>query len=213
MPSESTMTREDAMQLLSQLADGELDELSTRRVLAQIDDQPELREVWARWHAIRQGARGGRPQRVDLTIADGVRAVLEQGGSRAPQRSLQAVLARFRPFAVAATVACLGVLIGQQWPAPEESLSLAAGSAVPTVRSMPVMPIANSTTNQLLPASYGDRSSSTLPKQVAVEGLYHELARQRLEAYSATHAARGALHTPATFMTGALAADDNRDEQ
>lgn len=201
------------MQLLSQLADGELDELSTRRVLAQIDDQPELREVWARWHAIRQGARGGRPQRVDLTIADGVRAVLEQGGSRAPQRSLQAVLARFRPFAVAATVACLGVLIGQQWPAPEESLSLAAGSAVPTVRSMPVMPIASSTTNKLLPASYGDRSSSTLPKQVAVEGLYHELARQRLEAYSATHAARGALHTPATFMTGALAVDDNRDEQ
>lgn len=213
MPSESTMTREEAKQLLSQLADGELDELSTRRLLAQIEEQPELREVWARWHEIRQGARGGSPQRVDLRIADGVRATLEEGSSRAPHRSLQSTLTRFRPFAVAATVACLGVLIGQQWSAPEEPVALAAGSAVPTVRSMPVMPIANSNGNQLLPASYGDRSSVTLPKPIAVEGLYHELARQRLEAYSATHAARGALHTPATFMTGALAADDNRGEQ
>jgi sigma-E factor negative regulatory protein RseA len=201
---QDTTTREDYDALLSRLMDGDLDEFSVNRLLKRMDEQPSLRSTWHRYHVNRELLLGSETTVSSLNVADRVREELQQAGVR-PQRR-QHWIKTLRPFAVAASVACVGVLVGlqvQQTANPQTGSAIAS-SAVPTVRSMPVMPL-DSAGLQAIPASFGQTQIMRAPAPVPVEGLYQELARQRLELYSNQHATAGALHSPVTLMTGTLA--------
>lgn len=190
-------------ELLSRLMDGDLDEFSTNRLLKRLDQQPSLRATWHRYHLNREVLLGTSASAPGLSIADRVREELIHTGARPLRR--QYWFKALRPFAVAASVACLGVAVGLQVQQDTNSQSATiASSAVPTVRSMPVMPL-DSAGLQAIPASFGQTQVMRSPASVPIEGLYQELARQRLELYSQQHATAGALHTPVTLMTGTLA--------
>lgn len=206
----SVANKQDAAQgseydeLLSRLMDGDLDEFSMQRLLKHVGENEAMRATWQRYHVNRQLMLGANLAPPALSIADRVRDELELRGGRPVRQS--AWLKQLRPLAVAASVACLGVVLGSQWQesATQQNMPSIAASAVPTVRSMPVMPL-DSVGLQAIPASFEQSQTLRSPTPVPIEGLYQELARQRLELYAGHHAAAGALHTPTTLMTGTLA--------
>lgn len=63
---------------LSAIMDGEGNELELRRVLKTLDDSPELGDVWRRYHLTRSALRRERDTVVDIDIASGVMAAIEQ---------------------------------------------------------------------------------------------------------------------------------------
>ena len=197
-------------ELLSRLMDGELDELGLARLFKMMDQNPSLREKWLRFNSTRLHIQGAHLSSPSLSFANRVRDSLQ---GRKQRRSLRRVMAPLKPFAVAATVACIGVLVGQQLTQRTTQPLALAGSPVPIVRSMPVIPFLEQGSVSVVPASFGQSAAVSAPSEVPVESLYQELARQRLEAYSGVHAVRGALHTPVTLMTGSLARADSRSEQ
>jgi hypothetical protein len=197
-------------ELLSRLMDGELDEVGLARLFKMMDQNPSLREKWLRFNSTRLHIQGAHLSSLSLSFANRVRGSLE---GRKQRRSLRRVMAPLKPFAVAATVACIGVLVGQQLTQRTTQPLALAGSPVPIVRSMPVIPFLEQGGVSVVPASFGQSAVVSAPSEVPVESLYQELARQRLEAYSGVHALRGALHTPVTLMTGSLARADSRSEQ
>jgi len=197
-------------ELLSRLMDGELDEVGLARLFKMMDQNPSLREKWLRFNSTRLHIQGAHLSSPSLSFANRVRDSLQ---GRKQKRSLRRVMAPFKPFAVAATVACIGVLVGQQLTQRTTQPLALAGSPVPIVRSMPVIPFLEQGSVSVVPASFGQSAAVSAPSEVPVESLYQELARQRLEAYSGVHAVRGALHTPVTLMTGSLARADSRSEQ
>ena len=197
-------------ELLSRLMDGELDEVGLARLFKMIDQNPSLREKWLRFNSTRLHIQGAHLSSPSLSFANRVRDSLQ---GRKQRRSLRRVMAPLKPFAVAATVACIGVLVGQQLTQRTTQPLALAGSPVPIVRSMPVIPFLEQSSVSVVPASFGQSAAVSAPSEVPVESLYQELARQRLEAYSGVHAVRGALHTPVTLMTGSLARADSRSEQ
>jgi negative regulator of sigma E activity len=197
-------------ELLSRLMDGELDEVGLARLFKMMDQNPSLREKWLRFNSTRLHIQGAHLSSPSLSFANRVRDSLQ---GRKQRRSLRRVMAPLKPFAVAATVACIGVLVGQQLTQRTTQPLALAGSPVPIVRSMPVIPFLEQGSVSVVPASFGQSAAVSAPSEVPVESLYQELARQRLEAYSGVHAVRGALHTPVTLMTGSLARADSRSEQ
>lgn len=197
-------------ELLSRLMDGELDEVGLARLFKMMDQNPSLREKWLRFNSTRLHIQGAHLSSPSLSFANRVRDSLQ---GRKQRRSLRRVMAPLKPFAVAATVACIGVLVGQQLTQRTAQPLALAGSPVPIVRSMPVIPFLEQGGVSVVPASFGQSAVVSAPSEVPVESLYQELARQRLEAYSGVHALRGALHTPVTLMTGSLARADSRSEQ
>lgn len=197
-------------ELLSRLMDGELDEVGLARLFKMMDHNPSLREKWLRFNSTRLHIQGAHLSSPSLSFANRVRDSLQ---GRKQRRSLRRVMAPLKPFAVAATVACMGVLVGQQLTQRTTQPLALAGSPVPIVRSMPVIPFLEQGGVSVVPASFGQSAVVSAPSEVPVESLYQELARQRLEAYSGVHAVRGALHTPVTLMTGSLARADSRSEQ
>jgi len=197
-------------ELLSRLMDGELDEVGVARLFKMMDQNPSLREKWLRFNSTRLHIQGAHLSSPSLSFANRVRDSLQ---GRKQRRSLRRVMAPLKPFAVAATVACIGVLVGQQLTQRTTQPLALAGSPVPIVRSMPVIPFLEQGSVSVVPASFGQSAAVSAPSEVPVESLYQELARQRLEAYSGVHALRGALHTPVTLMTGSLARADSRSEQ
>jgi len=197
-------------ELLSRLMDGELDEVGLARLFKMMDQNPSLREKWLRFNSTRLHIQGAHLSSPSLSFANRVRDSLQ---GRKQRRSLRRVMAPLKPFAVAATVACIGVLVGQQLTQRTTQPLALAGSPVPIVRSMPVIPFLEQGSVSVVPASFGQSAAVSAPSEVPVESLYQELARQRLEAYSGVHALRAALHTPVTLMTGSLARADSRSEQ
>lgn len=210
LESNTTQGAVSGDELLSRLMDGELDELSLMRLFKMMDHDPALREKWLRLNATRMSLHGASMAAPSVSFADRVRDRLQD---RKPARLRWPSLEALKPFAVAATVACIGVLVGQQFTLSTAQPAALAGSPVPTVRSMPVMPLREQGGVSVVPASFGQSEVVAPPVAIPVESLYQELARQRLEAYSGVHAVRGALHTPATLMTGSLAWADSRAEQ
>ena len=63
---------------LSAIMDGEGNELELRRVLKTLDESPELGDVWRRYHLMRSALRRERDIVVDMDIASGVMAAIEQ---------------------------------------------------------------------------------------------------------------------------------------
>ncbi|MFT7288611.1 MAG: sigma-E factor negative regulatory protein RseA [Halieaceae bacterium] len=173
---------------LSAMVDGEAQDLELRRLLRDVDGQPELRDRWYRHHLVRSAMLG------DVVVhapgfAESVRAAidaepaLEQEAGANWRRAVGS-------FAVAASVAVVVVLGGQQ-------LALTAGSgSADTIARITPMPVGVVNTVGAVPvrASYGTRALPTL--QPADRTAYRELARQRLKRYSQEHAEHASLNTP-----------------
>ena len=176
---------------LSALMDGEANELELQRVLSGMGDDVELRQTWSRYHAVRDAAAGHTAD-LSLDISERVRDALARESSAGSVGKIQQFLKPIASFAVAASVAAVVVVGGQQISQIADSGSnpgantLAGGvSAVGLVNSIGAMPVQ---------ASYGNQGVPVL--QPAARTAYRELARQRMEKYMQEHAEHAALNSP-----------------
>ncbi|KUM44884.1 sigma-E factor negative regulatory protein [Pseudomonas sp. EpS/L25] len=71
------MSREALLESLSAVMDNEADEFETRRVLAEVSKDPELRATWSRYAMVSAVIRG-EPMMPNLDIARGVTSTLER---------------------------------------------------------------------------------------------------------------------------------------
>ncbi|MDQ7915131.1 RseA family anti-sigma factor [Pseudomonas sp. 102515] len=71
------MSREALLESLSAVMDNEADEFETRRVIAEVSKDPELRATWSRYAMVSAVIRG-EPMLPNLDIAKGVTATLER---------------------------------------------------------------------------------------------------------------------------------------
>lgn len=136
---------------VSQLLDGELDEMERHRVLRELDGNGELRGAWERYHVIRAALRKELSSAGHCRIADRVAAHLHGesaqesasvpagGPRRAPSRVSQA--ARWiGGFAIAASVATVAIFnwapVAPTVSAPAQTASVAP--AAPAVKPVAV---------------------------------------------------------------------------
>ena len=62
---------------LSALMDGELDEMALRRTLNQLDDEPELKQTWSRYHLQRDTIKGDISAFSTLDISGAISAAID----------------------------------------------------------------------------------------------------------------------------------------
>lgn len=178
---------------LSALMDSEANELEIERVLAQANDDGELRATWIRYNLVRHSLQGHELPRADWDISDRVRSALPD---KAPADNgigfRQRVLRPLTSLAVAASVAATVVIGGQQLaqvgggPGYEPSRTVATG----------VSPVGYFNTGgaTAVPASYGTQALPVL--RPATRTAYNELAQQRSNRYLQEHVEQAALNTP-----------------
>ncbi|MEH6570776.1 MAG: sigma-E factor negative regulatory protein [Halioglobus sp.] len=192
----SEKMQETLRESLSALMDGEANELELQRLMGGIADNPELRGTWTRYHAVRSalgaqeftGLSMDVSQRVRDALADSAPvALLDQSGGR-----MQRFFKPMASFAVAASVAAVVVVGGQQISQIGDAGSYSSGNTVAAGAS-PVGLI-NSLGAVPLQASYGTQRRPDL--QPAARTAYRELARQRMEKYMQQHAEHAALNSP-----------------
>ncbi len=101
-------------ELLSQYLDGELDELSTRRVSQRLGSEQELRATFARMTAVDQRIKQvfNAPEQVPAHIA----AMLASAPAAQPRRAMQWAFA-----AAASVAAAAGLMLTLQWQQPESA--------------------------------------------------------------------------------------------
>lgn len=179
---------------LSALMDNEANEIELARILANSDDDV-LRQTWSRYHLIGTVQRGESlgPVPVPGDFAAQVSAVISVEGAAKTHsaRGIQGVLRPLVSFAVAASVAAVVVVGGQQL----NSLD-ADNTDVPTALAGNVSPVGMVNTLGATPvnASYG---TQPLPsRQQANQQLYRDLAGKQLQRYLPQHAQQAALNSP-----------------
>ncbi len=177
---------------LSALMDGESNELELQRVLSGVGDNLELRQTWLRYHAARDAVAGHTTADLALDISERVRDALAAETDVRTAGKIKQLLKPIASFAVAASVAAVVVVGGQQISQIADNSSnpgantLAGGvSAVGLVNSIGAMPVR---------ASYGNQGVPVL--QPAARTAYRELARQRMQKYMQEHAEHAALNSP-----------------
>ncbi len=140
---------------VSQLLDGELDELERHRVLRELDGNGELRGVWERYHVIRAALRKELSSVGHCRIADRVAAHLHGESAPesasvpagAPRRVRQGRVRQaarwFGGFAIAASVATVAIL---NWGpvAPTASAPAQTASVAPTAPAVKPVAVASS---------------------------------------------------------------------
>jgi len=193
--------RSVAEEALSALMDDESSELELRRLLKSGDSDPDLKQQWFRYNLART-AMHGEDVTFDSGFAARVRAVLDaepeqqqfdQQGQREPAERAGWIQS-LGSFAVAATVACVVVIGGQQLA----SVDSENAESVARVAPIPVG-VVNTTGAVPVQASFG---STALPAlQPADRTAYRELARQRLRRFSQEHAEHASLNTPQGMLT------------
>ncbi|MEH6581929.1 MAG: sigma-E factor negative regulatory protein [Halioglobus sp.] len=177
---------------LSALMDDEANELELQRVLSSLGEDAELRQTWVRYHAARS-AMGGQPvQDLSMDISGRVRDALADPGEGQKTGTFQRMLRPLASFAVAASVAAVVVVGGQQLSQLAEGDTYMAAnnqfggvSAVGFVNSVGATPVR---------ASFGTQGVPVL--QPAARTAYRELARQRMQKYMQEHAEHAALNSP-----------------
>ena len=172
---------------LSALHDDEAHELELRRLLRDLDrgddESREVTDAWYRLQLARSAMQGEQPVPAVDFLARVHAAIDAEPEAATPAPWRRAV----GSFAVAASVAALVVLGGQQL-----GISGGAGEGE-RVASLPVGVV---NTNGAVPvqASLGARAVPVL--QPADRTAYRDLARQRLRRYSQEHAEHASLNTP-----------------
>jgi len=195
--------RQEIGEALSALADGEANELDLQRVLREVAEG-EVLATWSRWHMAADARRGQvlcRPSPGDDFLVR-VRAAIAAADGGA-----QSVLPEPRPvpvpaaqsirqprwwsqplggLAVAASVAVVAVMVGQQLRDLDGAAPMVASAPDTPSFNMPAFPLHGS---NLVPVS-GGRSVETLPPAARA---YQELARERLRLHSPLHAEHAAM--------------------
>lgn len=182
---------EQLRESLSALMDDEANELELERVLSRIGQDGELRNTWVRYQAVRAAASGQAGPSMDWDVSAGVMAAIAEQASPASAR-WQRMLRPLGGLAVAASVAAVVVVGGQQWygtaqPDPALASQSAAAPALGFVNTLGGAPVQ---------ASLGGNSGAEPELTPAARTAYHELARQRMLMYSQQHAEQAALNTP-----------------
>ena len=174
---------------LSALLDDEADELELQRVLSRIADDQELRRTWFRYAAVRSAVSGHRLDHLHLDISDRVRDAIASEEEAGVGRPGQRLLRPLASFAIAASVAAVVVLGGQQLAGLEGAgdRPAVAGMASP-------VGLVNSLGATSVQASFGTQPLPVL--QPATRTAYQELARQRMSKYGQEHAEQAALNSP-----------------
>lgn len=132
-------------QKLSELMDGELDDLDMRRTLKGLAEDLELRGVWGRYHVIRAAMTRPLSVLTDMGLAERVMSRLEAetGRTDAPLR----VWPLAGGFAVAASLVAVAILTLQPFDQPMTGPTAAVPSATNVASTTPsakVVPVAAS---------------------------------------------------------------------
>lgn len=184
---------EKMFESLSAVMDGEANELELERVLAAIVNDEALRRTWARYAAVRAVMDSQQPAQFDGDVSRQVRAAISASPhSRRPQELRQRLWRPLASFAVAASVAMVVVIGGQQLAQMDDERSTGEAAAL-AARPSPVGML-NSLGATPLQASYGTQPLPVL--QPATRTAYQQLARQRMGRYMQEHAEHAALNSP-----------------
>ncbi len=181
---------------LSAIMDDEANELELERVLAQVNEDSELRKVWMRYNLVRHSVQGRQLAHLDWDISERVQSGLAGLQAEGPFGILAGLKHRvLRPLvslAVAASVAATVVIGGQQLAQVGGADPYGVDRSVATSAS-PVGML-NSLGATAVRASYGMQAIPVL--QPATRTAYDELAQQRLRKYMQEHAEQAALNSP-----------------
>ncbi|MGR6872955.1 sigma-E factor negative regulatory protein [Pseudomonas sp. HK3] len=99
---------------LSALMDGELDELSMRRVLGEVDNDPAMKAQWSRFHVARDALKGDTSPFANLDISAAVSDALAQESMGHQQTIQKPWFKAIAGLSVAASVA-FAVVIGARF--------------------------------------------------------------------------------------------------
>jgi len=107
---------------ISALADGELSDFETRRILTEISSNPEYREFWRSIHQTKQALEKPSSEFLDSDITESLYSKL---GKRRPNQTKQIKNNLFPQyqFYLASLIGCFGVIIFSLMPQSTESFS------------------------------------------------------------------------------------------
>ena len=107
---------------ISALADGELSDFETRRILTEISSNPEYREFWRSIHQTKQALKKPSSEFLDSDITESLYSKL---GKRRPNQTKQIKNNLFPQyqFYLASLIGCFGVIIFSLMPQSTESFS------------------------------------------------------------------------------------------
>jgi sigma-E factor negative regulatory protein RseA len=190
--------RDTGAETLSALLDDEAQELELRRLLRDLDQQPELLERWRRDQLTRAALHG-----TPVYDAPDFLAAVQAGLGAAPEGAAPggrgaaaagmgagAVRRAAGGVAIAASVMFAVLLGGQQLASVNDGAARVTSLPVGVVNTRGAVPVQ---------ASFG---TGALPALQPVDRTaYRELARQRLRRYSLEHAEHAALNTPAGMLS------------
>jgi sigma-E factor negative regulatory protein RseA len=194
-------TRDDDLEALSALMDGETQELELRRLLGSIDTDPALRERWRRQQMI-SDIMSKRPlTHPDMDVSGRVSDALsaKSSVSRNPIWSV----------AVAASVTLAVVMGGQQLllptgtPAAPFAVSEVGGAVVPIGGAQPVQASLDAQPLQIS----SQRSVLDNRRSAEAAATYERLATDRYRKLSVRHSAESASAHPSPFIPQARVAE------
>ncbi len=176
---------------LSALMDGELDELALQRLLGKLDENPQLKKTWARYHAQQDAIKGDLSEFAPLDISAAVSQAIEdvplmQELTETEKKPWYKVVAG---LSVAASVAVAVVLGARFNPLMQETDAQFAGKTNIQI----VTPEITRTVGPTLIAHTSE----------ALEGVDEQAliqAQERLNAYLLQHAQDSALGQGRTVM-------------
>ena len=194
-------TRDDDLEALSALMDGETQELELRRLLGSIDADPALRERWRRQQMV-SDIMSKRPlTHPDMDVSGRVSDAL----SAKPSVSRNPIWS----VAVAASVTLAVVMGGQQLllptgtPAAAFAVSEVGGAVVPIGGAQPVQASLDAQPLQI------SSQRSVLDNRRSAEAAvtYERLATDRYRKLSVRHSAESASAHPSPFIPQARVAE------
>ena len=194
-------TRDDDLEALSALMDGETQELELRRLLGSIDADPALRERWRRQQMV-SDIMSKRP----LTHSD-----MDVSGRVSDALSAKSSVSRnpIWSVAVAASVTLAVVMGGQQLllptgtPAAPFAVSEVGGAVVPIGGAQPVQASLDAQPLQIS----SQRSVLDNRRSAEAAATYERLATDRYRKLSVRHSAESASAHPSPFIPQARVAE------
>jgi sigma-E factor negative regulatory protein RseA len=194
-------TRDDDLEALSALMDGETQELELRRLLGSIDADPALRERWRRQQMV-SDIMSKRPlTHSDMDVSGRVSDAL----SAKPSVSRNPIWS----VAVAASVTLAVVMGGQQLllptgtPAAPFAVSEVGGAVVPIGGAQPVQASLDAQPLQIS----SQRSVLDNRRSAEAAATYERLATDRYRKLSVRHSAESASAHPSPFIPQARVAE------
>ena len=98
---------------LSAAMDGEATELELRRVLSGLDQSPELRSSWSRYHAVGNAMRGEASALGSVDLSASISELIQdEPAHKQPSQLGKRVWPQLGRVAVAATVAAMAIFVG-----------------------------------------------------------------------------------------------------